>query len=131
MIKILWVSVVASINALDLSTRTIPSDGKCRALVLSGGGTKGAYEVGVLNAMVEFLPAEEVAYDVVAGVSIGAIAASTIATFPIGREKDALEKLNKQWQTNTVKDILEMWPYLGPIEAVWRPSFFDSTYLRN
>ena len=90
----LLVSVIA---AFDFSTldRALPSDGKCRALVLSGGGTKGAYEVGVLNAFVENLPPQEVAYDVVAGVSIGAIAASTIATFRIGDEKRAIEKLNQ------------------------------------
>jgi predicted acylesterase/phospholipase RssA len=31
------------------------ADGKCRALALRGGGTKGAYEVGVLKGLVETL----------------------------------------------------------------------------
>lgn len=29
------------------------ADGKCRALALRGGGTKGAYEVGVLKALIQ------------------------------------------------------------------------------
>jgi len=33
------------------------NDGKCRALAMRGGGTKGAYEVGALKMMTEMLPA--------------------------------------------------------------------------
>jgi predicted acylesterase/phospholipase RssA len=32
-----------------------PKDGKCRALALRGGGTKGAYEIGVLKAFVSYI----------------------------------------------------------------------------
>ena len=32
------------------------NDGKCRALAMRGGGTKGAYEVGALKMMTEMLP---------------------------------------------------------------------------
>lgn len=70
--------------------RTILSDGKCRALSMSGGGNKGAYEVGVLDAMSQIMPEQEVAYDVVAGVSVGAINSNTIAIYPIGQEKKAV-----------------------------------------
>jgi predicted acylesterase/phospholipase RssA len=31
-----------------LATQTIAADDKCHALVLSGGGNKGAYEAGVV-----------------------------------------------------------------------------------
>jgi len=40
----------------------------CRALALGGGGDRGAYEAGVLKYLVDNLPAEEVQYDVVAGI---------------------------------------------------------------
>jgi len=33
----------------------LSADGKCRALALRGGGTKGAYEVGALKAMAALL----------------------------------------------------------------------------
>ena len=32
---------------------------KCKALILSGGGDLGAYEAGVIAALVENLPAED------------------------------------------------------------------------
>jgi len=59
-------------------------DGKCRVLCMRGGGTKGAYEVGALTAMVELLPPIEVMYDVVAGVSVGALNTAMISIFPKG-----------------------------------------------
>ena len=61
-------------------------DGKCRALALRGGGTKGAYEVGALKVMVEMLPKIDTDYDVVVGVSIGGMNAGLIALFEVGDE---------------------------------------------
>lgn len=64
-------------------------DGKCRILSFRGGGVHGSYEVGVLNALVDLLPEEELRYDYVTGVSIGAVNASIFATFEKGDEKSA------------------------------------------
>lgn len=64
----------------------IPDDGKCRVLAMRGGGTKGAYEVGALKAMAEMLEPIDIAYDVLAGVSIGAINAAMFSTFKRGDE---------------------------------------------
>ena len=46
--------VTAALLALTLLTTSHAksADGKCRALALRGGGTKGAYEVGVLKALI-------------------------------------------------------------------------------
>lgn len=60
---------------------------KCRALVLRGGGTKGGYEVGVLKAFLEKLPAGEMNYDVINGISIGALNGGTFSLFPPGEEQ--------------------------------------------
>lgn len=38
-----------------------------------GGGDKGAFEVGVLRSFLKGLSADEIAYDIVTGVSVGAI----------------------------------------------------------
>jgi len=56
-------------------------DGKCRVLVLRGGGVHGAYEVGALQALVEHLEPKEYAYDFISGVSIGALNAGVIAKY--------------------------------------------------
>ena len=55
-----------------------------KALVLSGGGAHGAYEAGVARSLL----AQE-SYDVICGVSIGAINAALIAA---GKTDDALER---------------------------------------
>jgi predicted acylesterase/phospholipase RssA len=71
-------------NPADYSR--IPDDGKCRVLAMRGGGTKGAYEVGALKSMAEMLEPIDIAYDVLAGVSIGAINAAMFSTFKRGDE---------------------------------------------
>ena len=58
----------------------------CRILSMSGGGSKGAYEVGVVNTFVKAVPAPDNQYDVVSGVSVGAINAALFALFGKGQE---------------------------------------------
>ena len=49
-------------------------------LVLSGGGARGAYQVGVLKAVAELLPEEAPApFQVICGTSAGAITAAVVA----------------------------------------------------
>lgn len=57
---------------------------------MRGGGTKGAYEVGVLLGMLESLPAEELQWDVVSGISIGGVNAAMLALYEKGDEAAAI-----------------------------------------
>ena len=49
------------------------SDGKCRALALSGGGTNGAWEAGVIWGLTHYGQKEDFYYDVNTGISAGSI----------------------------------------------------------
>lgn len=49
------------------------------ALVLTGGGARSAYQVGVLRALAQMLPRARNPFQVVVGTSAGAVAASVIA----------------------------------------------------
>lgn len=54
------------------------------ALVLAGGGARGAYEVGVLKYLVEHVArdvGEPIHFDIVCGSSVGAINAAMLASF--------------------------------------------------
>jgi len=51
---------------------------------MSGGANKGAYEAGVVYGLAHNLPASEVAWDVITGVSAGAINAAGMSVFPVG-----------------------------------------------
>ena len=74
-----------------------PKDGKCRGLALRGGGTKGAYEVGVLKAFIEIMDPIDYAYDVLSGVSIGGFNAAYISTYNRGYEWMAVNWLEDMW----------------------------------
>lgn len=50
------------------------------ALMLPGGGARGAYQVGVLKALAEILPGPTSPFRIVAGTSAGAINAAVIAS---------------------------------------------------
>lgn len=62
-------------------------------LVLSGGGAKGAYQVGVLKALHEL----GASVDMVAGASIGALNGAVLASAPSVPE--GIQRLEKLWQT--------------------------------
>ena len=62
-------------------------------LVLSGGGAKGAYQVGVLKYMAE----NGMAVDAISGASIGALNGAVIAS--ASNIQEASEHLTRLWQT--------------------------------
>lgn len=82
-------------------------------LVLSGGGAKGAYQVGVLKALLE-LGAN---VDLIAGASIGALNGGVLACAP--NLKEGVERLDQLWQTlaNSSPLKLKMPSYLTLLSA--------------
>jgi len=86
-----------------------------RALVLSGGGGRGAYECGVYKYL------EEIGYepDILVGTSIGAINAAAIAS---NRSAAELEEI---WLETRTRDVQRFWR-LRP----WR-SIYDTTPWRK
>jgi predicted acylesterase/phospholipase RssA len=89
--------LLISIIVIASLTNSKSDDGKCRALALRGGGTKGAYEVGALKAMAALLDPKEIEYDVVVGVSIGALNAALFAFYEKGDEQNAIAYLESIW----------------------------------
>jgi predicted acylesterase/phospholipase RssA len=83
---------------------------KCHALVLSGGGNKGSYEAGTIYGMAHILDASEVTWDVVSGVSAGAMNSGGISIFEVGNEKAMSEWLTELWVSLDNSNIYQMWP---------------------
>jgi NTE family protein len=76
------------------------------ALVLSGGGMRGAYEVGVVAGMVEVLdrePGEPALFDIFAGTSVGAINAAYFAANADSHDH-RVERLADTWQSLRLDD---------------------------
>jgi predicted acylesterase/phospholipase RssA len=110
----------------DFPALDIVPDGKCRALALRGGGTKGAYEIGALKVMIEEIGQRETAYDVIEGVSAGGINAAILATFKVGDDKRAVEYMYNMWSKFPATALWRNWPYLGPVEAFFHSSILDA-----
>ncbi|HEV3179190.1 MAG TPA: patatin-like phospholipase family protein, partial [Steroidobacteraceae bacterium] len=66
---------------MDLLAETTsrPSMRPSVGLVLTGGGARSAYQVGVLLALAELLPRSRNPFQVIVGTSAGAVAASVLA----------------------------------------------------
>lgn len=71
-----------------------------RALVLSGGGARGAYEAGVLRYIQEVLPddlGEAPRLDIISGTSVGAINAAWLAA-TLDDPQDSVRRLCSIWR---------------------------------
>jgi predicted acylesterase/phospholipase RssA len=67
--------------------------------VFSGGGSKGAFEAGALWGMIHAHENKTMfEYDVVTGISAGAINAAGVSLFDKGDEMELVEWLSKCWQ---------------------------------
>lgn len=76
-----------------------------RALILSGGGARAAYQVGVLQAVAELLPPEHSnPFPIICGTSAGAINAVTLASHP-GNFRESVDSLASMWQNLNVGDV--------------------------
>ncbi len=72
------------------------------ALVLTGGGARAAYQVGVLRALARRFP--DLEFPIITGVSAGAINASILAAHD-GSFASAIERLATLWSTLTFDDV--------------------------
>jgi len=99
-----------------------------RALVLSGGGSKGAYQAGALKYIVGELG---VVYDAFCGVSVGAINCGFLSMFGYGQEQESAALLADLWSQLDSSKIYKRWFPFGRWHALWNKSFFDSSPLQN
>jgi NTE family protein len=94
-----------------------------RAVVLSGGGAKGAYQAGALAYLVGNLERQ---YDIVCGVSVGALNAAMLAMHPIGQERSAAAEILNIWRNITTKSVRKNWMPFAFLHALWKPSLYNS-----
>lgn len=77
----------------------------CRVLVLSGGGSNGAWEAGVLYGMLNEGNPADYEWDVVTGVSAGSINTSAIAGWNKGEETEMVSWLSDLWKNLRTDDV--------------------------
>jgi NTE family protein len=100
-----------------------------RALVLSGGGARGGFQVGAL----QYLTLNGARYDAYCGTSVGAINAAHMAMYPAGHEADGVEELVRLWTTLGTDQVYRKWYHglLWLLPAIWKPSVYSTQPLRD
>ena len=98
---------------------------KSRALVLSGGGSKGSWQAGVVKTLADVYPE---GFDVISGTSVGAINAAGLAMFPKKDFRDAAKWLESRW-----KNDLSIWKYKFPryLAGLWSNSLGSNKALKR
>ncbi len=74
-------ALAASLPAASAVRSTAAPTGTCHALAMAGGGDRAAYEAGVIRGLVDNLAKEEVAYNVVTGISAGSTLTAAFSVY--------------------------------------------------
>ena len=99
---------------------------------MSGGGTKGSFEAGALWQMARMLNGTDMHYDVLSGISVGAINSAAFSLFPKGKELEATDFLKDIWMNMKSEDVYADWPGFVPYQAIVnKSSLYDTSPLHN
>ena len=98
-------AVASAISTISAAKVSRTADGKCRALVLSGGSNNGAWETGVLWGLLHYGDKADFEWDVVTGVSAGALNTCMISTYATGEETEMTEFLSYTWANMHTDDV--------------------------
>ena len=90
-----------------MTQSTEPQPSTKTALILPGGGARAAYQIGVLKALSDLMPARTVnPFPIVVGTSAGAINATALAIHA-HRYKVAVGNLERVWRNFEVPQVFE------------------------
>ncbi|MDB5040756.1 MAG: uncharacterized protein JWN27_1482 [Candidatus Eremiobacteraeota bacterium] len=94
---------------------------RVRALILGGGGARGAYEAGVVAALTE-----RETFDIVCGTSIGAINGMFVA-------QGIPDRLIDIWRTISTRGITQLKPELAVLVLLWQAAhgFMQSPFAQK
>lgn len=77
------------------------------ALILSGGGARASYQVGVLRALSDILPHLHNPFPIICGTSAGAINAAAMAAHP-GEFRHAVRDLCRTWRSLEMENVFKV-----------------------
>lgn len=83
---------------------------KCYALAFSSGDQTAAYQAGVLKGLTEAYGAEQTSYTAISGVAGGAVNAAILASYPVGQEAAAVQRMQTFWENSTKQKLWMDWP---------------------
>lgn len=102
---------------------------KKRALAMSGGANKGAYQLGVLKSLMGERSHE---YDIITGISVGALNAAGLGMTKKGQPRASINWLIRFWLNNVDDGVIWRRHFpLGMIQGLFKDSLFDSNPLQR
>ncbi len=99
-----------------------------RALVLSGGGSKGAWQAGAID---QLLRDRGRTHDLYCGVSAGALNAAFLSMYGPGAEGTGARDLVEVWRSLRTSSVRRAHRPFGLLEGLWLPSLYDSHPLQE
>lgn len=95
---------------------------------MEGGGDKGAWQVGALKSIIKKYPD---GYDVLSGVSVGALNGGFMALYTKEQEAQAIIDLEKLWLTLNSDSVYKR-PniFTDAYRTLYSRSLFDNTPLK-
>ncbi|MEJ0037417.1 MAG: patatin-like phospholipase family protein [Gammaproteobacteria bacterium] len=101
----------------------------CLGLVLTGGGARSAYQVGVLRALAEIFPRGRSPFQVIVGTSAGAVAASVLAAEAVHWRR-AVAGLEQVWGNFHAEQVFRVDPvYMCRSGLHWILSLLSGGFL--
>jgi NTE family protein len=94
-----------------------------RALCLSGGGSKGSFQTGVLK---RWMFEESNDYQIMCGISVGSLNVAALSQVPYGKPQLAWQKLNNIWQDITTEKVCKEWFPFQKVSGLWKMSLMNS-----
>lgn len=101
-----------------------------KVAVISGGGSKGSWQVGCLKALLE----SGRAYDSVIGVSVGALNSTFLAQHDKEKQLESISELEDIWMNLSGDDAVfkrHAPSFLTYIWALWKGGIYDMSPLRS
>ena len=86
------------------------ADDKCRALAMSGGANKGSWEAGIVWGLLHYGNPDDYTYDIITGVSAGALNTGMFAVWEKGDELNMTESVSASWASiHSNQQIFTTW----------------------
>jgi len=96
-----------------------------RALVLSGGANKGAFQCGVLD----YIFYKNYDYNILCGTSVGALNCAFLSMY--NNKKVGIKDLLNLWLSLETKDVLKRHFPFGRFHGLWKPNLYNSNPLKE
>jgi hypothetical protein len=112
--------ILASVLVVSLGS-------KCNVLVKAGEGDASPYQIGALKGLLASLPGTETGYNLVSGISAGAINAAVMSHYPIGAEQDFVGNMTEFWNDFSSDKFYTDRPDASLLTWINQPGYYDTT----